>query len=288
MSNVAELGREKILAGTINMTSDTIAIALMDPATADVGVKIVSGGTNATPIVLTVTAHGYSVGDFVYVAGVTGLLSANGIWKISATATNTITLADPVSGGNPVGSGAYVSGGYVINLGPSTSGDFWDDFSGAIVGSKQTLGSKTFTQGVFDAVDPSFSSVLTGNVVRLAAIFKDTGADSTSPIIAFLTGAHIVTVNTAAATSATTIPVEPLVAGIASGTVLTFSDGHAATLSGAAAAGDRVLTVSALAAGIVIGSRALAPELGSGLPITTNGSNIGITFDNGANKIFKL
>lgn len=281
-----EKGREGFLDGTIDFDTNTIRAALLDLNTADVGVKAVTGATNATPIVLTVTANGFANGDIVYVDGVGGNLAANGVWLVSAQATNTISL-QRLDGTNAAGSAAYTSGGYVVNLGPSAAGDNWDDFDACLVGSLVTLTSPTVTAGVADAADTTFTAV-TGASVEAIALLKDTGTTSTSRMIALITGKHIVTVNTAPSGTYTTVAVEPLAAGIPNGTVLTFSNGQAVTTNAVAAAGDRALTVVSTSNALTAGSRALAPATGSGLPVTPNGGDITIQWDNGANKIFKL
>jgi len=287
MTCLFELGREQFGKAGINWTTDTIKCALLDINTSTTATKAITGATNATPIVVTATSHGFTNGDIVYIQDVGGNLAANGIWKIANQAANTFELTNPVSAANAVGSAAYTSGGVAINLGPSASGDFLNDISGAVVGSAVTLTSPTMVQGVADAADVTFTAV-SGASVEGFFIYKDTGTASTSTLIMLNTGKFMVTADAAAATSATSIVVEPIPGPIANSTVLTFSDGKTATLSGAAVAGDRVLTVSALASGVASGARALAPVSGSNLPITPNGGNITITFDNGTNKIFKL
>jgi hypothetical protein len=284
---VMEKGREGFLDGTLDWDTNTFKAALLDLNTADVGIKAVTGATNATPIVITATAHGFTDGDIVLIGAVGGNLAANGVWKIAGSATNTFNLTDPITAGNAVGSAAYTSGGYAVCLGPSTSGDNLDDFDAAVVGTAQTLTSPTVTAGVADAADVTFSSV-TGATVEAILIYKDTGTASTSRVAALIDGRHIVTCAAQAAASATTVAVERLVAGIPNGTVLTFSNGASATLSALANAGDRTITVTALAAIITAGSRADAPATSSGLPVTPNGGSITITWDNGANRIFKL
>ncbi|MGH8626451.1 MAG: hypothetical protein ACREYC_14675 [Gammaproteobacteria bacterium] len=281
--NTFEKGREGFHDGTVDWDTDTIKAILMDLGTADTGVKAITGATNATPIVITATSHGFSNGDIVYVDGVGGNLAANGVWKIANQATNTFELTRP-DGTNAVGSASYTSGGVAVNMGPGAAGDNYDDFNGCAVGTDQTLASKTVAAGVLDAADPTWTAV-TGNTVEAVALYEDTGTPSTSRMIALITGKHIVTVAKDAASSATSMDVEPLAAAIASGTVLTFSNGAAATLSGAASAGARTLAVNALAAAIASPHRALAPATGSGLPVTPNGGNISLTFDNGADKI---
>lgn len=281
-----EKGREGFLDGTLDWDTQTFSAALLDLNTASVGVKAITGATNATPIVITATAHGFANGDLVFIDAVGGNLAANGFWKIANQAANTFELTRP-DGTNAVGSAAYTSGGYAVNYGPSTSGDNWDDFVAGIIGAKVNLTSATVTAGVADAADTTFTSV-SGASVEAVAIFRDTGTNSTSRMVALQTGKFIVTCNTQAAASATTIPVEPLPYAIPNATVLTFSNGATATMSALANAGDRAITVSALAAIVTAASRALAPITSFGLPVTPNGGNIVVTYDNGANRIFKL
>lgn len=83
-----------------------------------------------------------------------------------------------------------------------------------MVGTPQTLTSKTVTGGVLDAADVTFSAVPTA-AVKYCAIYKDTGSAATSPLIALF-------------------------------------------------------------------------DTAAGLPVSTNGGDIIIAWDNGANKIFKL
>ena len=63
--------------------------------------KNISSSTNATPIAITCTAHGYSTGDTVVLTGHTTNTNANGTWEITNTGANTFTLNGSV--GNGVG-----------------------------------------------------------------------------------------------------------------------------------------------------------------------------------------
>ena len=65
----------------------------------------ITGATNATPIEITDTAHGYETGAGVVISGVGGNTAANGTWWITKTGANTYTLDDSV------GNGTYTSGG---------------------------------------------------------------------------------------------------------------------------------------------------------------------------------
>ena len=63
--------------------------------------------------------------------------------------------------------------------------EFYSSVSSAVVGTPQTLGTKTVTSGAFDAADPTFTSV-SGNSVEALVIYKDTGTASTSSLIAYI------------------------------------------------------------------------------------------------------
>lgn len=66
----------------------------------------------------------------------------------------------------------------------SATHEFLSSLTG-VVGTAQTLGSKTFTNGVFDAADSTFTSV-TGNSVEALVIYIDTGTAGTSRLVAFI------------------------------------------------------------------------------------------------------
>jgi hypothetical protein len=71
----------------------------------------ITGATNASPIVITATAHGMNNGDVVMVSGVLGNTAANGKFTIANKAANTFELA------GSTGNGAYVSGGVATTAG---------------------------------------------------------------------------------------------------------------------------------------------------------------------------
>ena len=78
----------------------------------------------------------------------------------------------------------------------NSADQFYSALSSAVVGTPQTIGSKTFTNGVFDGADATFTAV-TGNSVEALGFYVDTGTASTSPLIAFID------------TSVTGLPVTP-------------------------------------------------------------------------------
>ncbi|HYJ46053.1 MAG TPA: hypothetical protein VEV81_05510 [Pyrinomonadaceae bacterium] len=181
MSNALfEKAREQFLGGGINWTSDTIKISLIDMDDLSQA-KLITGATNATPIVITAAGHGYSNGDIVAIYGVLGNTAANGIFKVANVTTNTFELQTR-AGANVSGNGAYTLGGRVMNL---TAPDNWDDIASAARVATATLASKTKTNGVADAADVTFTAV-SGDVCEALIIWKDTGTESTSTLIAFL------------------------------------------------------------------------------------------------------
>lgn len=78
----------------------------------------------------------------------------------------------------------------------SAADQFYSSVSSAVVGTPQTIGSKTFTSGVFDGADVTFTAV-SGNSVEALVLYIDTGTASTSPLVAYID------------TSVTGLPVTP-------------------------------------------------------------------------------
>ena len=104
------------------------------------------------------------------------------------------------------------TGTYTVNL---SAHEFLSDIgTGARISTSGAFTGKATTGGAADANDITFTSV-TGASIEAIVLYKDTGTDATSPLIAFI-------------------------------------------------------------------------DTATGLPITPNGGDIIVTWDNGANKIFKL
>lgn len=76
---------------------------------------------------------------------------------------------------------ALVTAGYSY----SSADQYYSSVSASVVGTPQTLGNKTFTNGVFDADDVTFTAV-TGSQVVALVIYIDSGNAATSPVVAFL------------------------------------------------------------------------------------------------------
>ena len=74
---------------------------------------------------------------------------------------------------------------YTVNL---ATDDFLDDVPGASRVATATLAGKAAVDGVADASDTVFSSV-TGDVSEAIVVYKDTGTEATSALIAYIDSA---------------------------------------------------------------------------------------------------
>lgn len=66
----------------------------------------------------------------------------------------------------------------------SATHEFLSSLSG-IIGTAQTLGTKTFTDGTFDAANPTWSAV-SGATVEALVIYIDTTVAGTSRLVSFI------------------------------------------------------------------------------------------------------
>lgn len=285
MSNrLFDKGRQGFLDGSLDWDTDTIKSQLLT-GVADAGVKAITGATNASPIVVTATSHGFANGDIVVVAKVAGNTAANGTWQIANQATNTFELRTVKDNLASVGNAAYTSGGFAIDV---TLADFRDDIDAGAIGTDQTLGSKTVVNGVADAADVSYTALSGAEVLALILYKSLGGAASADRLAYFMDGKTQVVVAADASSSATTLWVEPLEGAIASGVSFVLSNGVTVTTTSSAAAGARSLAVSALSGACPAGHTADVPTTSAGMPFTPSGGDVTFQFDNGANKIFKL
>lgn len=300
MANVLhESGRNSFLLGTANWATGkggagAIQAALVHTSAATTGIKAISGTTTgAGAAAVACTAHGFANGDVVNIMQVGGTTTANQIWVVSGQTTNAFNLVDYNTGVQGTLVGAYTSGGFAVNLGPSLA--TWASYSANLLGTAVTVTSPTESQGIASGANVTFLSVPVGSgfpataIVLLATASAVSGTLAGTDIpIAWIDGQMIVTA-AAGIAAATTLPVERIPAPIATAIVLPFSDGNTATLNGAASAFARTLTV--LSATVTAAARASAPATGSGLPVTPNGGNISVTWDSVGSQhvgIFKL
>lgn len=63
---------------------------------------------------------------------------------------------------------------------------FYSSLAG-VIGTPQTLASKTFVNGAFDAADITYTSVTpAGTTIEALVIYIDTGTTTTSPLVAYI------------------------------------------------------------------------------------------------------
>lgn len=80
--------------------------------------QTVTSSTDATPIVITKTAHGYSTGDLIMIQGHSTNVAANGIFKIVVLTSSTFALYDYNTNLPVAGSGAGAGSGGVMVIAP--------------------------------------------------------------------------------------------------------------------------------------------------------------------------
>lgn len=78
---------------------------------------------------------------------------------------------------------ALVKNTYLQDL---TTHEFYTSISTHVVGTPQTLGSKSVALGVFDAADATFTAVTAGDTCEAVVIYKDTGVAGTSALLAYI------------------------------------------------------------------------------------------------------
>ncbi len=106
------------------VSANTIGCARFDNSLALEVAKSVEQATNASPIVITTTGHGYVTNDQVRIDFAAGNTAANGIWTITKVNDDSFSL------NSSTGNGAYTGGGIARRL---TEGLTPDSEIGAIV-----------------------------------------------------------------------------------------------------------------------------------------------------------
>lgn len=224
---------------------------------------LVTGATNATPIVLTTDVpHGLATSDVVFVRNVGGTTAANATWTITSTGASTFSLQ------TSVGNGAYTAAtgevyltdlllkkmSQIIRWGSGSSGGgnraYGDDIRACFV---NTSGAGTL-YSPDTAQDEFLSSIPGAAIIATSSIFT-TKTNSTGSGGSFL-------------------------GGIADMDDLTFTSvGPAGT------------TLEVIVVYKDTGTAATSPliciiDTATGLPFTANGSDIQVTIDAGANRLF--
>ena len=157
----------------------------------------VTSSTDATPIVVTATAHGFNTGDRVMVFGHATNIAANGTFSVIRLSANTFSLQDLTTGANVAGSGAGAGSGGTVVIAPKIP--LVEDFRNIIL-QVFTSGTATLTLKVAGAAGdnngnpPNFGATIsatnfytflqsidldTGSTVNGATGFAAAGADIT-------------------------------------------------------------------------------------------------------------
>lgn len=88
----------RVYEGDTLLTNGTGSLTKLDTG-------VITGATNASPIVITCNSHGLQTGNVVTISGVLGNTAANGTYVVTRTGANTFSL------NSSTGNGAYTSGG---------------------------------------------------------------------------------------------------------------------------------------------------------------------------------
>lgn len=78
----------------------------------------VTSSTDATPVVVTATAHKFVTGQRVLIYGHATNVAANGIFKVTVLTANTFSLQDEITGANIAGSGGGAGSGGICMVAP--------------------------------------------------------------------------------------------------------------------------------------------------------------------------
>ncbi len=175
-----DAGRNGFLTGDIHWLTDTIKCVLVDM---DIyGLQITGIADNGAGLIrCTSAAHGLTNGDRILQRGVQGTTEANGVWYIEGVTTDTFDLTGSVF------TNTYTSGGQVVLLSSSTA-SLADILATARVAT-QPIANPLAVAGVADADNLVFPTV-TGASVEGIVLYKDTGTESTSTLIAIICDAN--------------------------------------------------------------------------------------------------
>lgn len=119
------------------------------------GFQNITAATNAAPIQVTVTNHGYSTGDIVNIQGVSGNTAANSMWQITKVDANNFTLNGSAGNGTASFSACTTSGG-----------------------SAKTVTGATNTSPITITTSAAHGYA-TGNIVTIASVGGNTNANGT-------------------------------------------------------------------------------------------------------------
>ena len=108
--------------------------------------QAITGATNATPIVVTATAHGFENGDIVTISGVGGNLAANGSFLVAGKTANTINLQTRAAA-NVAGTGTYTALTGTLTAGNNTAQGVLNSRRAYLIPGDDTVSLK-FLEGI--------------------------------------------------------------------------------------------------------------------------------------------
>lgn len=118
----------------------------------------VTSSTDATPIVVTATAHGLVTGDRVLIYGHTTNVAANGIFKATVLTSSTFQLVDEFTGASVAGTGGGAGSSGILCKAPAVA--LLPDFENAIL-QVGTSGTATATLKIAGSVGKPAASATT-------------------------------------------------------------------------------------------------------------------------------
>lgn len=118
----------------------------------------VTSSTDATPIVVTASSHGFTVGQKVLIVGHSTNVAANGIFLVKAATTNTFTLGDRYTNADVAGSGGGAGSGGICMKAPTVI--LIQDWRNVVI-SVFTSGTSTMTVKVAGSLGKIVNTSLT-------------------------------------------------------------------------------------------------------------------------------
>lgn len=118
----------------------------------------ITSSTDATPIVVTATAHGLATGDRVLIYGHATNIAANGIYKVVVLTSSTFQLTDELTGAPIAGTGGGAGSGGILVPAPPVL--LCTDYRNIVI-SVETAGSATVTMKIAGSLGKPEASSLT-------------------------------------------------------------------------------------------------------------------------------
>lgn len=148
----------------------------------------ITSSTDATPIVVTATAHGFTTGQQVMIYGHATNIAANGIYSVTRLTANTFSLQSINGGANIVGSGAGAGSGGNVIIAPKVPQI--TDFRNAIL-QFGTTGTATLTVKVAGSIGVIGASGVTPSCPNFGGTVTPTNPYTFLQVINLDTGAAV-------------------------------------------------------------------------------------------------